>query len=234
MNLRKRSTSAELLDADNIPFDDIKRNMQELDVINTWLGGHGITKKGCADLVKNKKTISICEIGSGGGDNLVALNRWAQAKKIELTLTGIDIKEECTAYATHRFAEAGKINFITSDYRTIRFDLKPDIIFSSLFCHHFSNEQLVEQWRWMYENCTLGFFINDLQRHWLAYHSIKLLTSLFSRSYLVKNDAPLSVARGFHRGELEDIAHRAGFKDLKVEWKWAFRYLMVCRKNERK
>ena len=55
------------------------------------------------------------------------------------------------------------------------------------------------------ETAKHGFFINDLHRHPLAYHSIRILTSLFSKSYLVKNDAPLSVLRGFKKKELEDL-----------------------------
>ena len=44
MNLQKRSYKKELLDSDDIPFQDIKRNMQELNFINTWLGGHDVTR----------------------------------------------------------------------------------------------------------------------------------------------------------------------------------------------
>lgn len=79
----------------------------------------------------------------------------------------------------------------------------------------------------MQQNCTLGFFINDLQRNWFAYHSIKIITRFFSSSYLVKNDAPLSVARGFHKDEWLQVFQKAGIKNFNVEWKWAFRYLII-------
>ena len=82
------------------------------------------------------------------------------------------------------------------------------------------------QLRWMQQNSEIGFFINDLQRNWFAYHSIKLITKIFSSSYLVKNDAPLSVARGFHKSEWEQLLQEAGIKNYSVEWKWAFRYLI--------
>ena len=83
---------------------------------------------------------------------------------------------------------------------------------------------------WMKENCKTGFFINDLQRHPLAYYSIKWITKLFSRSYLVKNDAPLSVARAFEKKEWEQIFLKAGIKNYSIRWKWAFRYLIVYKK----
>jgi hypothetical protein len=105
-------------------------------------------------------------------------------------------------------------------------DEKPHIIFSSLFCHHFKDEELVFMLRWMQGNTSTGFFINDLHRHPLAYHSIKLLTGIFSKSHMVKNDAPLSVQRGFVRRDWERFFKAAGLSHYKCSWKWAFRWLV--------
>jgi hypothetical protein len=66
-----------------------------------------------------------------------------------------------------------------------------------------------------------------LQRHPLAYYSIKILTRLFSKSYLVKNDAPLSVLRGFHKKELVNILQAANIASFSIEWRNAFRWLVV-------
>ena len=104
---------------------------------------------------------------------------------------------------------------------------KPDILFSSLFCHHFKEDELILQLQWMQQNSKLGFFINDLQRNTIAYYAIKLLTGLFSKSYLVKHDAPLSVARGFIRKEWKELLNSAGIYNYTLQWKWAFRYLIT-------
>ena len=45
-DFKTRSKKKELLDRDDIPFEDIKKNMQELEVINSKLGGHKITVSG--------------------------------------------------------------------------------------------------------------------------------------------------------------------------------------------
>jgi hypothetical protein len=82
---------------------------------------------------------------------------------------------------------------------------------------------------WMCTNAGLGFFINDLHRHFLAYYSIKILTGLFSKSYLVKNDAPLSVQRGFIKKEWEDLMHKSAIDNYSIQWKWAFRWLITGR-----
>jgi len=218
-----------LLDDDDIPFADIRQNMKELNNINTWLGGHAITCKGLELILKKHEpgqAIIICEIGCGGGDNLMALSRWCTKKNIDVQFIGIDIKPACIEFAKQQCAGL-KADWIASDYLQSKFSVKPDIIFSSLFCHHFSESELCSMLRWMQKNCTKGFFINDLHRHLLAYYSIKLITRLFSKSYLVKNDAPLSVARGFKKNEWQTIFMAAEIKRYTLSWQWAFRHLII-------
>ena len=230
MNLQYRSYQAELLDADAIPFADIKLNMQELNTINTLLGGHAITVKGVVKLIGNLKEIHICEIGCGGGDNLIAISKYCQQKKIKVRFTGIDIKQSCIDFARTRTSLQHNTTWLTCDYQLATFTIKPDIIFSSLFCHHFTNEHLVFQLQWMRENASTGFFINDLQRHYLAYYSIKILTQFFSKSYLVKNDAPLSVARGFTKNEWINLLRKSNISSYDMSWQWAFRFLIIYKK----
>ncbi len=52
---------------------------------------------------------------------------------------------------------------------------------------------------------------------------------MFARSYLVKHDAPLSVARGFTKNEWDALLRSAGLKNYTVEWVWAFRHLITYR-----
>jgi 2-polyprenyl-3-methyl-5-hydroxy-6-metoxy-1,4-benzoquinol methylase len=229
-----RSYQKELLDNPHIPFVDIKRNMEELSVINHRLGGHYITLEGIKTLLKDhnrKEPLRVTEIGCGGGDNLNTIQQWAKRNHLQVELTGIDVNEDCITFAKSQ-PEQSSIHFICSDYRFAMLPSSTHIIFSSLFCHHFTDEELVLQLQWMHYNCTLGFFINDLHRHPIAYYSIKLLTSVFSKSYLVKNDAPLSVSRGFTRGEWDNLFQQAGIQDYTCHWKWAYRWLLVCRKND--
>ncbi len=222
----RRSIKKEVLDRNDIPFADIARNMEELDFINKHLGGHSITLSGFKKLLGKKKEISICEIGCGGGDNLKAIYNFCKKKNINATFRGIDINPDCIAFAKKN--SPAEINFTVADYRDVAFNNnRPGIIFSSLFCHHFTDEELVAMLQWIKRNSTIGFFINDLQRNSLSYNFIKYASRLFSKSYLVKNDAPLSVLRGFHKNEWENIFEKAGIDDYSIEWKWAFRYLIV-------
>ena len=230
INLSARSYQKELLDNDDIPFADIQQNMKELNMVNTYLGGHHITVTGIKKIIHKQPStepIHICEIGCGGGDNLHAIHHWCNKKNIPVSFTGIDIKPECIDFARRQYPGMNA-TWITSDYQLVNFNNKPDIIFSSLFCHHFTEAEIMVILLWMKKNAVKGFFINDLQRHPLAYYSIQLITKLFSRSYLVKNDAPLSVARGFTKKEWRQVFEQAAIKNYSIEWKWAFRHLITC------
>jgi hypothetical protein len=227
-SLKNRSYTKELLDGDNIPFEDIKKNLQELNTINTLLGGHKITVDGIKAFAKNKP-LTICELGCGGGDNLQAIQNWNKKKNFTTnTYIGIDLKDTCTNFAEQQYNKLA--TWITSDYALVNFEkIKPDVIFSSLFCHHFTEAELIKLLQWKNKNSTQGFFINDLQRNSIAHFLIKWLTKIFSKSYLVKNDAPVSVTRGFHKKEWEAILRKAGITSYSIKWKWAFRYLIICK-----
>jgi 2-polyprenyl-3-methyl-5-hydroxy-6-metoxy-1,4-benzoquinol methylase len=228
-SFKSRSDKKELLDRDDLQFKDIRINMQELDFINTHLGGHRITMKGVKSFLPyfpKDEVLRITEIGSGGGDNLRVIRDWATKQQLQVQLCGIDISPECVQYAKSLQRNHG-IDFIHSDYSRVMFEKKPHIIFSSLFAHHFTNDALVFMMRWMRVNSLFGFFINDLHRHPAAYYSIKWLSAAFSKSYLVKNDAPLSVLRGFTQKEWQNIFKQAGIVKFQCNWQWAFRWLLI-------
>ncbi len=230
INLTQRSYQKELMDADDISFEAMAQTLKELNIVNTRLGGHAITVKGVQSFLQTKEAITVCEIGCGGGDNLFAINKYCDKNNIPVSFIGIDMNAECIAFAKQQYPQLD-CKWICSDYALVNFaDSKPDIIFSSLFCHHFTDDQLVYMLQWLKQNSRTGFFINDLQRHWLAYYLIKYITRFFSKSYLVKNDACLSVARSFHKKEWQQLFRQAGITGYQINWKWAFRFLITCKK----
>jgi ubiquinone/menaquinone biosynthesis C-methylase UbiE len=228
ISLRQRSYQKELMDGDDISFEAMTQTLKELNIINTRLGGHAITLKGVKELKNSSSPLIICEIGCGGGDNLFAIYKYFNKKNIPVRFIGIDMNAECIAFAKQQYPQM-PCDWICSDYEKVDFvGNKPGIIFSSLFCHHFTDEQLVTMLRWLKQNSILGFFINDLQRHWLAYYLIKYITKFFSKSYLVKNDACLSVARSFLKKDWQQLFQQSGVENFTITWKWAFRWLVIA------
>lgn len=228
---KNRSQQTEMLDEPDIPTHLLVQNLKELNFINTWLGGHAVTLRALKHfkLTKNQ-TYNILEIGCGGGDNLLFLAKWARKNNYKLRFTGVDLKQDCIDFARLQCKNYPEITFVTANYQTIANQHQPfDIIFSSLFCHHFSKNALKEVIDFKTKNSRLGFFINDLHRHPLAYYSIKWLTSLFSKSPLVKNDAPISVLRGFKKADFKQLVQP---KQTQILWAWAFRWMVIFKHHD--
>ena len=227
---KHRSDKKELLDRENIPSEDLFLNLKELDTINHLLGGYTITFSALSEILRPGRQYTLVDIGCGGGDTLKRINAWTMKNGHNLKLTGIDIKEICISYAVQNNLQNG-ITFICDDYRNSFSHLEQiDVLHACLFCHHLTEDQLIELIRFTIINRSV-LIINDLERHPMAYYTIKWLTRLFSKSYLVKHDAPLSVLRGFKKTEWLYILRKAGAKNYSVKNKWAFRHRVIVYGN---
>jgi ubiquinone/menaquinone biosynthesis C-methylase UbiE len=244
-NLKHRSYQAELIDDLNLSNDALRQNLEELATINKWLGGNKVTILALKKILKKhsqfggeeaknspiggRGAVKIADIGCGGGDMLKLMAIWAKNSQIKANFIGIDANQFMVDFAKKRTSGFQNISYLKEDAFSEKLkSLDLDIASMTLFCHHFTEIQLIELFSNLRKNCAIGLVINDLHRHWLAYYSISWLTRLFSKSYLVKNDARLSVWRGFHRKELIEILQKSGFEHFSIKWRWAFRWEIVA------
>lgn len=228
----QRSTQDELMDDPDAPEKELWQNLRELEVINKYLGGYRVVLEGLNKLDLPKET-SVMDLGSGGGDTLRAIADWMNKRQRTARLTGIDYNPVMTAYATQHSKYYPAITFRTLDiFDEALTAEKADVVTCSLFCHHFAHDSLVKLIRRMRELCIEAIVINDLHRHWFAYYSIKMITGICSKTYMVKHDAALSVARAFTRKDWEQVMRDAGISQYELTWKWAFRWLLIIPKKQ--
>lgn len=230
-----RSTQVEIMDDLDCKGEVVDQTLIELDFINKWLGGNEVTLNGFHSLfLKNishhskQEIIRVADLGCGSGDMLRLLATLFKRKNINAEFTGIDANPNIIAFAKKHSTDFSEIQYQTQDILSDTFSQQHfDIIFATLFFHHFTSNQLTEVFHNLKKQARVGIVINDLHRHWLAYYSIKLLTQFFSKSTMVQYDAPLSVLRGFRKKELKEILHQAGITHYSLKWKWAFRWQLV-------
>ncbi|RYE24644.1 MAG: methyltransferase domain-containing protein [Sphingobacteriales bacterium] len=215
------------MDDPHAPEKELWQNLRELEVINDRLGGYKVILNALSKL-KLPQPMSIIDIGSGGGDTLRSIAKWAKKSRQHVALTGIDLNPVMTKYAEEHSKQYPEINYLTSNIFDSQLDnMHADVVTCSLFCHHFTHSELVLLLKRMYTLSDKYVIVNDLHRHWLAYHSIRILTKFFSKTYVVKNDAPLSVARAFVRADWEQIMKDADITNYSVKWFWAFRWQVI-------
>ena len=230
-NFKIRSTQIEIMDDLSCSGGVVEQTLEELDFINKWLGGNAVTLRAIKNLINTKKLnqpLEIVDLGCGSGDMLRIISKYLNTKNILLKGTGIDANKNIIDYAENKSVGFSELEFISLNILSPEFKTNQyDIILATLFFHHFSSDQLISIFKTLKKQARQQIIINDLHRHWLAYYSIKLLTEVFSKSSMVKFDAPLSVLRGFSKQELDIILQEAGITNYKLKWCWAFRWQLV-------
>jgi len=230
-NFSTRSLGVEIMDDLDCNGEVVHQTLRELDFINQWLGGNEVTIaaiKSCWKKIPIDQPISIADLGCGSGEMLRILARLAKKANRKVVLTGFDANPHIVAYASNHSKDFNTISFSATNVFSKDFQQqKFDFVLATLFTHHFTEEELILLLQNLKEQTTKAIIINDIHRHSLAYYSIKLLTQLFSKSAMVKFDAPLSVLRSFKKSELEVILNRAGLTNYSLTWKWAFRWRLI-------
>lgn len=231
MNFSQRATEPELMDDLDLASDALRQNLEELEIINTRLGGYRIVTDALARLrakMPPRRPLRLADLGSGGGDTLRYIASWARRRHLPVQLMGIDANPFMLEYATEKSQAYPEISFQQQDIFAAEFRAQHfDVITCSLFCHHFTDDELAGLLRQLRQQAGVAVIINDLHRHAVAYYSIKWLTRLFRGSYLVRNDAPLSVARAFTKADWQRILQQAGIDKYELRWRWAFRWQVV-------
>ena len=227
----ERAYEEELMDDLDAGGEIIDQTLRELETVNRLLGGNHVTINGLDKLLGNhSKTdpIVIADLGCGGGDIMILVAKWARKKGYSVELKGYDANPNIIAYAERNCADYPEISFYTEDIFSDSFKAnRYEIVICTLFTHHFKDDQLISIFNQFKTQAKIGVVINDLHRHWFAYHSIKLLTQLFSKSPMVQYDAPLSVRRAFRKNELEKIMKSAEINTFSLKWMWAFRWQLI-------
>ena len=234
-----RSIGVEIMDDLECSGEVLHQTLRELEFINKWLGGNRITLDALEQLCLTapKGEITIADLGCGGGEMLRLIDAWGKKKNLQLKLIGLDANPNVIAFAKKNTADYPHIYFETVNIFSSEFlQQEYDVVIGTLFFHHFRDAELKSFFRKLGTRVRLGYIINDIHRHWLAFYSIKILTRIFSRSAMVRYDAPLSVLRAFKRQELTSILNhaclpdrQAGAAQVAIRWRWAFRWQVVVR-----
>lgn len=227
---KKRSEEKELMDDLQCSGEELAQTLHELKTINHWLGGNHVTTNGLNKMMKlhPQDSFRIADIGCGGGDMIRVMDQWAKSQEMQVSFFGIDANPNIIELAKVRLRDVTNVHWRVQNVFEPDFQKeKVDIITCTLFTHHFTDSELVSLIGSFRKKATLGFVINDLHRHWFAFHSIRILTKLFSKSPMVRNDASLSVLRSFRREDLEHILECAGIENFQIRWFWAFRWQVV-------
>ncbi|HME10010.1 MAG TPA: methyltransferase domain-containing protein [Bryobacteraceae bacterium] len=198
-----RVIKPELLDdADPI---EARPSLVDLTKINKYLGGYRVLRKIMASVASPRESFSVLDIGAASGD---------MGRKIRLAFP----KAQVTAfdYRVRHLALAEPPKIVGDAFRMPFRARSFDVVFCSLFLHHFEDRQVVELLSAFGSIARRAVCAIDLDRGPFSYHFIPATRWLFGWHPITLHDAPASVAAGFKRVELEALAKAAGLREPRV------------------
>lgn len=181
-----------------------------------------------AGTVPPGRPLRVLDVGCGGGDASLAAARWGRARKRSLEVVALDLSAQALAFARRRSDRAGlDITFVQGDAVAALPDGPFDLVISSLFLHHLSDDQVSG----LLDGCarrSRHVVMEDLRRSRLGLLLAHVTLRLVSRSRVAWNDGPSSVRAGWRRRELAAVARRAGLVDAQVRWGWPERWILTA------
>jgi SAM-dependent methyltransferase len=171
------------------------------------------------------RTVEIADVGSGYGDMLRKIDRWALRHGKKVNLTGIDLSPWSARSAAEVTSPDRPIRYVTASI----FDYRPakpiDVVISSLLTHHLDNDTLVRFIQWMDANSAIAWFINDLHRKALPYRLFSVATRALRIHDVVRLDGLVSIARSFDTADWESLLYAAGVRApaAKISRKFPYR-----------
>jgi SAM-dependent methyltransferase len=223
-DLRHRSREPELMDGDAVSQAEFAACLHDLAIVNTVTLARPPTLAFITRALRARPDarLTVLDVGFGAGDMLQALAARAGPR---LRLIGIDLNPRSEAIARTRTAPRWPIEYRTGDLFAWPEGDPIDIVISSLVTHHMDDAEIVRFLTWMEARARLGWFVNDLHRHWLPYHGFRLLAGAMRWHHFVRHDGLLSIARAFRRDEWEALLQAAGVGSVaRVHWRFPFRY----------
>ena len=225
MNLTSRAPGPELMDSETVSEGDFAACLDDLHTVNILTRGAAPTLAFLESATRDwpgGTPLRVMDCGFGRGDMLRAVHAFALRRGLEPVLTGLDLNPHSAALARARTPAGVVIDWRTGDI----FD-EPvgahDFIISALFAHHLDGDGVTHFVRWMEASAVRGWFVNDLHRHWLAYHGFRALSTAARWHRFVRHDGPLSVARAFTHADWARILSDAGVTGATVRWHLPFR-----------
>ena len=207
--LDKRSSAKEYLDMPDMAEDDILESFSFIRFVNRYGGGYKAIRTALATVLHSwpkERRVDVLDVGCGTGDMANAICEWGRGSGFSIRYRGMDNNSRVIKLANARAKTEG-IEYSAGDI----FDgnlPEADIVIASMVFHHFGEEEISGAFSSLLARSRHALIINDLERSLVLYFTCYLLTR-FVKSKASRNDALLSVKKGFRIEEIRALLDRS-------------------------
>ncbi len=194
---------------------ELVSDLENLRILNRYFGSYRLIRYFLRRWIRRGANLHILDLATGSGDIPRLVVAFARKVGAEVQIDAVDFQPSTIEIARRLSAEFPEIRYHCADIHHFGENRAYDIVLFSLALHHFSADeaaQLLGRCRQLSRDHVL---VADLRRGWFAKIGVDLLTSVFFREAMTRNDARVSAARAFSFRELADLADAAGWSDYR-------------------
>jgi ubiquinone/menaquinone biosynthesis C-methylase UbiE len=224
----------EKLDAGEGTDQDVAHSLSDLRRINRFLGGRRVIMRALTSCLDgaNLQSVSLLDVGTGSADIPMKVAQSCRERGLESFITAVDISERNLRVSRGRLEVSEEIQLVQADSLKLPFLSRSfDFVTASLFLHHFRDEDVVRLLSDFGRIARHAVIVNDLVRNLVPYYFTRIAGPVLGWSFLTRNDAPVSVLRGFTAEEMRSLATRAGLGNVRVKRLFPYRLSLVADVN---
>jgi SAM-dependent methyltransferase len=213
-----RIQTPELLDEHDAPVADVTRSLEDLRFINKYGRGVGIYRALLRRLLggDRQKPLRILDLGTGSSDLLDSLRAWPRLVPI-----GLDFNIRHLLHV----APGSRVRRVVGDALRLPFrDGSVDVVASSHFFHHFTDDENVAILIDSLRVARKGVFVSDVRRHYGSLLFVRLIGALRLIGRITRFDAPVSILRGYTVPEVQELVARVPASKREVSARFPFRW----------
>jgi SAM-dependent methyltransferase len=229
IDLSRRNNLPQLMDSANTDFDTFRACLADLSKVNYLTFAYRPTLQFFEHLARSghlptDRTVTVLDAGSGYGDMVRKIDRWALRRGFKLDLTGVDQNPLSSRAAAEVTALGRPIRFVTANIFAYQPPSQVDIVISSLMTHQMEDTSIIRFISWMEANAAIGWFVNDLRRNALPYHLFYVTSRVLGLHEFVRHDGPISIACAFEVGDWQRLLDSADVPRAAAKISRAFPY----------
>jgi ubiquinone/menaquinone biosynthesis C-methylase UbiE len=229
---KRRSYELEYLDTGDYTAAEYEGCIGELQFVNRWMGdAHSLKSTLFREIEReNLQRFSMLDVGAGSGELLRVSASWARETGRTISAVGLELNERSASSILEESRDFPQIASVRGDALRLPFaEAQFDYVISSLFTHHFVEQQIVQILREMNRVARRRIFVIDLHRHPMAYFLYTTLGKLVLKNRLIRHDGALSILRSFKAEELLALAKQAGLRRVGVTRHFPYRLVLNAR-----
>jgi len=156
-------------------------------------------------VLKSKRTVTILDIGTGGGDLPRYLSHLAQQDNLSLQITAIDPDERAIRFAKAN-TDAQNIEYMQAGSgKMAGNEERFDFVISNHLLHHLAENDILRLCRDAQRLALRKVIFNDIERGDLAWILFSAAAPLLYPNTFIPTDGPLSIRRSFTKNELQKL-----------------------------